>query len=174
VPATCYPTPGLALLSTPPYVEGMRTLYRASNGNLYAVIGPNVYSVSNTFMWTLLGTVPDRTTPFSMADNGLVIVMVDGSATSYCINMSSNAFGTISATNFYGGTSVVYQDTYFIFNSPGTDQFYISLSNVTFTMLTGGTAFDPLDIAAKSTADPIVALALVHGELWLIGTLTTE
>jgi hypothetical protein len=44
-----------------------------------------------------------------------------------------------------------------------------------FTMLTSGTAFDPLDIAAKSgSADPIVAILALHKELWLIGSLTTE
>lgn len=174
VPATSYPTPGLGLASTPPYVEGMRNLYRASNGNLYSVIGPNVYAVSSTFTWTLLGTVPDATTPFWFADNGLVIAMVNGTATGYAIKMSDNTFGTISSTNFYGGTSVAAQDTFLIFNRPGTAQFYISLSNVTYDMLVGGTGFDPLDIASKSTADPIAALATLHGELWLIGELNTE
>ena len=36
-------------------------------------------------------------------------------------------------------------------------------------------AFDPLDIAAKSGfSDPIVGIVAVHRELWLIGALTTE
>lgn len=173
-PATSYPTPGLSLLTAPPYVEGMRSLYRASNGTLYCVIGPNVYAISSTFAFTLLGSVPDKTTPVGFADNGLAIVLVDGSATSYAVDMATNAFGTISSTNFYGGTAAAYQDTFFIFNRPDTAQFYISLSNVTYAMLIAGTAFDPLDIAAKSTADPIVTVAAIHGELWLIGAMTTE
>jgi len=258
-PATAYPTPGLALESTSPYIEGIRTLYRASNGALYAVVGPDVYSISISFAWTLLGTIPDNTTPVSFADNGMAIVLVDGTTTGYAIDMDTGDFGTITDPSFLGGISAAYQDTFFIFNNPGTAQFYISLSNVTFEMLTGitgrilsgsiatagsgytngtytlvpltggtgigaqatftvsgtgvtgivltapgsgysvgdvlgvnnsnlggggsgfgysvedvATAFDPLDIAAKSTADPIVALATVHGELWLIGTLNTE
>jgi hypothetical protein len=69
----------------------------------------------------------------------------------------------------------VFLDTFFVFNRPATNQFYISLSMADFAMLTGGTAFDPLDIAAKSgSADPIVAILALHKELWLIGTLTTE
>jgi hypothetical protein len=37
------------------------------------------------------------------------------------------------------------------------------------------TAFDPLDIATKSSsADPIVNVAAIHGVLWLIGQLTSE
>lgn len=261
VPATSYPTPGLALISAPPYIEAMRTLYRASNGQLYSVIGPNVYSVSETFVFTLLGSIPDQASPVWMADNGNAVVIVDGSAIGYAIDIATGSFAQISDPTFYGGTSAAYQDTYFIFNVPDTDQFYISLSNVDWYMLTGtvgavylgsiltggsgytsstytgvpltggtgsgavativvtggvvtdvtitsggqdyidgdvlscsntylggagsgfsysvsdirGYAFDPLDIAAKTgSADNIVACPTVHGELWLIGELTTE
>lgn len=137
VPATSYPTPGLSLLVEPPYIESMRTAYRASNGQLYNVIGPNVYSISDTLAYTYLGSIPSNTTPVWFADNGQVIVLVDGSADGWAIDMTSNAFAAITDPSFFGGLSASYQDTYFIFNNPGTPQFYISLSNVTFDMLTG-------------------------------------
>lgn len=260
VPDTCYPTPGLLLVAAPPYTGNMRTEYRATNGTLYCVIGPNIYVVSSTLEFTLVGSVPDKTTPCSFSDNGLVIIVVDGSSTGYAIDLATNAFGTITDPAFYGGTTVVYQDTFFILNRPGTAQFYLSLSNVTFDMLTGvvgaifagtitgpgtgyvdgtysnvgliggsgtgaqatvvvvgglvtsvtitvegvayqngdvlsannsslggsgsgfvydvdnvhGEAFDPLDIAAKSTADAIVGVAIVQGALWLVGTVASE
>lgn len=175
VPATAYPTPGLLLVSSPPAIQTMRSLYRATNGALYAVVGPYVYAISNVFAWTLLGEISDGASPVWFADNGQAVVIVDGSPIGYAINMETNAFTSISDINFYGATSVTYQDTYFIFDRPGTDQFYISLSNVSYAMLIGGTAFDPLDIAAKSgSADDIQVVASVHGELWLIGSLTTE
>lgn len=261
VPVTSYPTPGLALIASPPYPGNYRQEYRASNGNLYGVIGTTVYAISSTFAYTALGTIPNNTTPVWFADNGQAIVLVDGSAVGYAINMTTNAFGTITDPAFYGGTSAAYQDTFFIFNRPDTNQFYISLSNVSYDMLTGtpggvysgsistpgsgyvdatytnvpltggsgsgavatirilggvvvevtltddgadyvigdvlsasntnlggsgsgfaysvdgihGSAFDPLDIAAKTgAADNIVAAVTVHGELWLIGLLTTE
>lgn len=261
VPATSYPTPGLNLVTAPPYVSNMRQLYRASNGNLYAVIGPNIYSVSTSYAYTLLGAIPNGASPVWFSDNGQVIVVVDGSDTGYAIDMTTDAFGTITDPAFYGGTSAAYQDTFFIFNRPNTPQFYISMSNVTFDMLTGtpggvysgsiitpgsgyvdavytgvpltggtgsgavatitvlgggvtdvtqtddgqdyvigdvlsasntnlggsgsgfaysvdgihGEAFDPLDIAAKTgAADNIVVAPTVHGELWLIGALTSE
>lgn len=45
----------------------------------------------------------------------------------------------------------------------------------TWTVDTNGSAFDPLDIAAKSGfSDRIVGIVSVHRELWLIGELTTE
>lgn len=138
-PVTYYQTPGLLAEGVPPSIEGMRQLYRATNGNLYAVVGPNVYAVSNTFQFTLLGTIADAATPVVFADNGLVIVIVDGSATGYAIDMTTDDFGPITDPSFVGAQWVSQQDGFFIFNKPGTNQFYISLENVTFEMLTGAT-----------------------------------
>lgn len=137
VPVTSYPTPGLSLVSAPPYIEAMRTLYRASNGTVYCVIGPRVYLIAETYAFTLLGFIPDDTSPVSFADNGQAIVLVDGGTVGWAIDMSTNAFGIITDPSFYGALSAAYQDTYFIFNRPGTDQFYLSLSNVSYYQLTG-------------------------------------
>jgi hypothetical protein len=137
VPVTHYPTPGLRIVSTAPIVGRMRALYRASNGDLYAVVNSTVYSIDNTYVWTSLGTIPFGLNPVSFADNGLCIVLVDGSSVGYAIDLGSHSFGQISDPSFYGGTSVDYLDTYFILNRPGTSQFYISLSLVTYAMLTG-------------------------------------
>jgi hypothetical protein len=179
VPVTHYPTPGLRKVTQSPTVGKVRAEYRATNGDLYVIVNSvansAVYFVSSTYSWTLLGTIPLGQSPVVFSDNGLAIVLVDGSASGWVINMATRAFAAISATNFFGGTSVTYLDTFFIFNRPGTTQFYISLSNVTAAMLTGGTAFDPLDIAGKTgSSDIIVAVATIHGELWLIGELTSE
>jgi len=174
-PVTYYGTPGLLKLATSPNVENVRNTYRATNGNLYAVIGPSVYAVSNTFGWTLLGFVVDGTSPLSFTDNGLVIVAVDGSKVGYAIDMVANTFGKINDPNFLGARTVTQMDGFFIFEKPGTNQFYLSLSNVTYTLLTSGVAFNPLDIATKSSqADPIVSVKAIHGVLWLIGQLSTE
>ena len=137
VPVTHYPTPGLRTVSQAPLAGRMRALYRASNGELYSVVNNTVYLVSNTYVWTTLGTIPFGLSPVSFADNGLCIILVDGSATGYAIDLTTHAFGTISDPSFYGGTSVDYLDTYFILNRPHTAQFYISLSLVTYAMLTG-------------------------------------
>jgi hypothetical protein len=179
VPVTHYPTPGLRKVTQSPTVGKVRASYLATNGDLYVIVNAvsnsAVYFVSSTYSWSLLGTIPLGQSPVIFSDNGLVIVIVDGSTFGWCINMASRAFAAISATNFFGATAVTYLDTFFIFNRPGTTQFYISLSNVTAAMLTGGTAFDPLDIAGKTgSADNIVTVATIHGELWLIGNLTSE
>lgn len=137
VPVTHYLTPGLRKVSQAPLVEKMRALYRATNGDLYAVVGQAVYYITDTYIWTSLGTITAGQNPVVFADNGLCIVIVDGTSTGYAIDMTSRAFGTITDPNFFGATGASYLDTYFIFNKPGTANFYISLSNVTYSMLTG-------------------------------------
>lgn len=136
VPVTHYPTPGLRKVSQSPTIGRVRAQYRATNGDLFLVVNTDVYYVSDAYVWTLLGNIPPGSTPLAFSDNGLVIVLVDG-AVGYAINMATREFAQISDPKFYGSKTVAYLDTFFIFNRPDTDQFYISLSNVTFEMLTG-------------------------------------
>jgi hypothetical protein len=167
VPVTHYPTPGLRQLGTTENISVFRGLYTASNGELYAVIGTLVYVVSNAWTYTLLGTVADRRTPVSMADNGTTLLIVDGTSTGYTVDLGSQAFGTVVDAAFYGADRVEYLDTYFILNRPGTGEFYISGS----LALT----FDPLDIARKQGgADNIATILAVRGELVVIGDYTSE
>ncbi len=254
---TYYPTPGTVLFTDPNFARKARGSYRTSIGTAYYVVGQNVYFLASDHSLTLIGVIADRQSQIYFSDNGLVCVLVDG-VNGYVIDLTNNAFGTIIDPNFYGADYVVLLDTFFIFNRPLTNQFFISASNASYGMLTstaigtgtitavgaaytdgtyenvpliggsgtgatgnivitggivtaftlgnpgqnymvgnvlsvnaadvGGTgggfswtistilgAFDPLDIAAKSGFnDPIIALASVHRELWLIGALTTE
>src|SRR5216684_861832 len=173
-PSTYYLTPGTLTFANQMANGKVRCLYRTSLGTAYTVIGPNLYAVAVNGALSFIGTIPDRQSQVIMADNGLAVVLVDGTS-GWAINMVSNVFGPIIDPSFFGAAFVVFLDTFFIFNRPGTNQFYISLSQVSYTLLTAGTSFDPLDIAAKSgSADPIVAIITDHKELWLIGQLTTE
>lgn len=168
VPVTHYQRPGLTQLATPPVSGIARCLYRASNGNLYAVVGINIYAVDSNWNYTLVGAFgANLNTPVSMADNGVNILAVDGIGSGYVINMTTNAFSSVSSPNFYGGTFVQYVDTYFVLNKPNSPVMYISGSN--------DTTFDPLDFASKTgSPDNIAALQIVHREVWLIGQVATE
>ncbi len=172
---TYYPTPGTEVYAeNTEYIFDARGCYRTSIGTAYYVVSQNVYSVGVDGTLTVIGIIANRPSLVKMKDNGLVVVLVDG-VNGYVIDMASNNFGQITDPNFYGSDWVELLDTFFIFNRPDTNQFFISGSNVNFTMLTTTGAFDPLDIAAKSGFnDPIVGIASVHRELWLIGNLTTE
>lgn len=178
-PMTYYPTPGLKLLKTAPVAKPFRGLYTSTLGVLYAVVGQNLYWVDIFYTFHFIGAIATTFSQCSMCDNGSVLVLVDGSATGYCVDLTNNnAFGTILDSNFLGADKVDYVDTFFLFNQPGTQNWYISLSNLNFALLTtagSGSAFDPLDIAAKTGyADALMSLIVVHREVWLIGQLTSE
>lgn len=182
-PFTYYPTPGLTPLAAAlgfPH----RCAYRSSNGFLYEVVGPFVYATSRQWVRTLLGTIQNGPNPVSMNDNGLAILLCDGTVNGYAIDLTTNAFAPVSgqAGAFVGSNFVDIIDGFFLLNVPGTSQWYISLEFVNFANLTGtvspdatAAAFDPLDIASKSGyPDPIQRVIAMHNEAWLIGQLTSE
>lgn len=165
-PVTHYPTPGLTVVSTPPFSLPCRCLYTSSNGLLFSVVGSNVYNVVGT-VYTLLGTLNTFSGPVSMIDNGITIMIVDGSQVGYTIQLVGLAYAPIMDPAFYGANKVDFVDGYFILNQPATQEFYISLDL--------STSFDPLDIAGKNTySDNLVTLAVMHREIWLLGEVTSE
>lgn len=175
-PVSYYPTPGSLLYANnnPLFEKTVRGLYRTSIGTAYAVIGQNVYVITSVKSLIFIGAIADRPSQVYFSDNGIVAVLVDG-VNGYAIDLTTNSIGIITDPNFYGADYVALLDTFFIFNRPKTNQFYISNSNVNFTQLTTTGAFNALDIAAKSGFnDPIVGIAVIHRELWLIGALATE
>lgn len=169
VPVTHYQTPGLRTLYTPTIPATWRGLIFASNQVLYGVLGADLYKITPEWALIKLGTIGAGTTPVSMVDNGLKLVVVDGSSSGWSVDLSTDAFAQISDPDFTGGDFVKYIDGFLIFNRIGALQkeFYSS----GFLTLD----FDPLDFAQKiGTPDPIVALEVAHLELWLLGTRGTE
>jgi len=169
-PAANYPTPGTRLLGavgTGP----IRCIRQASNGNVYVVSGDNVYSVdATTWVGTSLGSLTaGLKTPVSMVDNGLDMLIVDGSANGWAINLAANTMAPVVDPTgmFVGADRVDYLDTFFLLNKPGTPQFYISGS----LALT----FDPLDFANKEAySDLLVTLIVARREVYLLGQKTSE
>lgn len=167
VAVTHYLTPGLRLLLTAPNGAAWRGLYTASNGILYGVAGIEVYEISSGLVCTEIGAVKYANSHVSMRDNGLDLIIVDGTKAGYFYTFATRVFATIVNAAFYGADRVEYVDTFFVFNRPGTAQWYLSLALAV--------DFDPLDIAAKSGApDPIVSTAVLHREVWLIGAKSCE
>jgi hypothetical protein len=166
-PITHYPTPGLTELSAGPSSAAYRCLYETTQGELYGVVGSKLYHISESWVFTELATLATRVTKVSMADNGFYLVVVDGTDTAISVKLDDYTVGTINGPNFYPTDCVKYLDGFLIFNRLGTNQFFISL----FASLD----FDPLYIASKTgSPDPIVTIEVVHREIWLIGTKTTE
>lgn len=169
-PVTHYQRPGLRPLVSG-IVAPVRCLYRASNGNGYAVIGSNVYAVSAAWNLTLLGQItPARTNICKMIDNGTDLLLVDGSANGWTIHLATNAFALANDTSglFGGATFVDIIDGFVIWNFPGTRNFGSTLNNQLFPT-------DPTYIAGKNDyPDPLQALIVNRHEMLLIGQLKSE
>ena len=170
MPMAHYPTPGTWLAGTvgPGPIRG---IHRTTWGFVYLVSGSEVHQLNlANFTGTHLGDItPGLTTPVSMADNGIVLVIVDGSANGWTVDENTNTFARISDPSgaFVGADKVDYLDTFFLFNKRDTPLFYWSLSN--------SIAFDPLDFADKeSFPDLLVTLVVARREVYLLGTKTTE
>ncbi|HEX3574567.1 MAG TPA: hypothetical protein VHU42_08215 [Rhodopila sp.] len=166
---TLYPTPGLRVLATLPQgpIRGIRA---TTSGAVYVVAGSGVYAMAADWSYTLLGSITEGvTTPVSMADNGLQLVIVDGSTNGWMVTLATNAFAPIvdSTGSFRGGGRVDYLDTFLLFSVPGTPQFQSSLSLAV--------TFDPLYFANKeSYSDLLASLIVIKREIWLLGTATSE
>lgn len=157
-------TPGLTLKAT--VGNGpIRAQHKATNDYLYVVSGANVYKIDTSFNETLLGSISTTGGNVSMADNGSDLFIVDGTA-GYTVNLSSDAFATVSDPDFSAADKVVYQDGYFIFNDSGTGQIFIS--DLNSTGIDSGTA------SAEGRPDNIISMISDHRDLWLFGSDSIE
>lgn len=190
-PFTFYHTPGLVRIfeaeEAPNAQAGVRCTYTSSLGGLYAVLGQDVYYFTATsnadynfsLNGEIIGSITTVGTPVKMKDNGIEILIVDGSPVKYTISISPDAvdsggspipFNTFTAElddAYYGSDSIAFLDGFFVLNRPGTRQFYSS------NFLT--TTFEGLSFASKlSDSDLLVSVATANQVLFLHGKDSTE
>jgi len=159
-------TPGLNTLVT--LGDGpIRGVFAATNTQLFVVSADKLYRIASDWTATELGTITSVAGRVSMADNGLQLVIVDGSASGWSYTFDGSTFQQIDDEDFVGASQVVYQDGYFIFSKPESGQFYISDLN--------GLGIDALDFASsEGNPDKIVGIISDHRELWVFNERTTE
>lgn len=155
----------------------LRCAYVAQNGMLYVVSGSVVYIIFPTvlpaFQAIPIGDLATATGPVSMADNGVDIFIVDG-PNGYSAPVT--AYGTFPIypggviqtldPNWQGSTMVWCADGMFVFNVPGTFEFYTS-NNLSVTI-------NPLGLASRETPDNIIGFIWDKRNLWLMGQKSTE
>lgn len=140
------------------------------DGVPYIISGSELYSVAEDGVGTLLsgansingnGVVP-------MSTNGLDIVMVDGTK-GWAFTVSGASFTEITDSDFVDTSkTVAFVGGYYVFDDPGTDQFYIS-------DLYDGTTYSALDYAsADSGPDRVVAVQADFGLLDVFGEKSIE
>lgn len=169
-PMTHYQRPGFRPKIVPTTQGACRCLYQATNGAAYAVIGSTVYSVDSAWTLTPLGSVSGLLdTPVSMIDNGTSVVIVDGSANQWSINLLTNAFALIvdGTGNFAGGTRVDYLDGFICWNRPSSPFWGATFDQLLTT--------DIFSRGRKATyADNISTLIARRTEMFVLGRLKGE
>jgi hypothetical protein len=162
-----------ALLSTPGLVVKWnlaatpRALFCTANaGRLFAVVNTKLVEMFAN------GTTVDRGTILSsgvgrvgiMDNNANLLMLVDG-PNGYQYDLGTNVLTVVA--DFPGGETVAYQDSYFIFNVPNTQTFYITGQNTT--------TVDPLDFSsAEGAPDILLNVISDHRNLWLFGSRSIE
>lgn len=87
---------------------------------------------------------------------------------SFDIGPSSAEFQLITDPNFLGSDQVTFMDGYFIFNKPGSQEFFLSPLNAV-------TPFNGLDVSsAEAAPDPIVGHIALQENVYFFGSQTLE
>jgi len=160
------PTPGLTLFSTLTGYGTIRGIYTTSNNRLFAICGDTLSEINSVGVATVMGTIGTNTGRVYMTDNGLELIIADGSA-GYLFTLSTNTLSTI-ASGYPNGSHVVFLNQRFINNKPNTQQFY-------WSNLADGSTWDASNVAsAEGTPDNINALVTLGGELWVFGPQSYE
>lgn len=163
-----YPTPGL-LAKCQLAVGEVRALRPVSGGTLLiAVSGSTVYSISATFVSTVIGVLLTNTGQVSISDNGPQVYIVDGTHR-YTYQISTGVFATLPNTEgaFSGGQIVDMVDNIFVYNRPGTQQWAASDPLSTTTQA--------LSFASKfGDSDNLISMIVDHREVWLLGSRSSE
>ncbi len=162
-PAMLLGTPGLLLFCT---LAGgsVRGLYTTSGGRCFAVCGTVLAELHSDGTTTPRGDLVSASGPVSMADNGLELLVVDGTAAGYVLTLATNAYAAITDDAFYGADRVAYFDGYILLQRPGTQQLY-------YSGLHDAATYDGLDFASdEASPDPIIALEVQRRELLVLGT----
>lgn len=166
-----------SLLRTPPgltricgassgAVRGLRNV----EGNLYAVIGGTLYSVSNSYALTSLGTISGLGR-VSMTHNqitgGYELVIVTGT-TGYVYNTATSTLSTITDDAFPGSIICDYINSYIAHIEPERRYWFHS-------DLAAATSYISTDrYEAESSPDLMVSLVADHQQIVLFGERTTQ
>lgn len=193
--------PGLKRFGSIPSVNlgACRCAYRSLLTNrVFMVFGSSVYEIVADGSRSFIGFLRTFTGPVKMADNGKLLMLVDGDA-GYIIRMFDDSippqpdqtFTRIRDQYFPGvaagtlaPTFVTFINTYFVINNPATNQYYWSWSYYVYNEANVDHPYDPAHIdgywtplnsgAKIGQADNINALANCNNYLWLMGTNSSE
>jgi hypothetical protein len=161
-------TPGLELLHTVG-AGPIRGLYTQSNDEIsYIVSGNQVFSISASLSTPVLlsGNLNSSSGPVAITDNGLQVIIVDGTD-GYYITIGTTTVTQIVDPNFFSTKTITFQDGYFIGVDYGTQAFFTSdINSINFPPLN--------ETNAQGSPDVLVAAISNNRELYLLGSKSLE
>jgi hypothetical protein len=165
-PYCLLPTPGFELLVT--VAEGpIRGQIAGVNGRSFFVSGFRLYEVFADWTVTGRGTLAADVNPVTMCwngPNGGQLFITSGDV-GYILDLATNVLTTVLAS---GATMGAYLDGFFLALDAATATLQIS-------DLLNGLVWDPTQVAQRTAgADPWVAMTVIHREIWLMGSQTSE
>lgn len=142
-------------------------------GRLFVVADNTFYELTyvdgtDSMTSTNHGTITSSSGPVAMAASTTEIAIVDGTANGFIFDVTTDTLSSITDSDFVGGDTVTYLDSFFVFNTPGAATMYHSESD-------DGTDYNALNVAtAESRPDNLVAVESVNDELWAFGQKSIE
>lgn len=170
-----------------------RGLFRSTNGRVFSVHSSGFYEVGIDGSKTKLGTINTLEGPVSMAENGALLMLVDG-GDGWIFEYVKNVLTRITDANFPSitdgnpaPTSVAYIDTYFVVNLPNSNTYYWSNSYYTWDDVGADIYAQPYDPAhpqgywtplqsgqKSGKPDYINVLINCNNYLWIFGINSVE
>jgi len=161
-----YGTPGLSLFATAG-IGPIRGAFAAANGRAFVVSNSGLYEVLSNGTTTLQGTLSTPSGIVSIDENGLQLGICDGNSI-YIFTYTTNVFVQVTDPDLPSVGTITFIDGYFAANVNNSGKFFISA-------LYDGTSWAALDFAtAESSPDNLLRVYNSVGQLWLLGSKTTE
>ena len=160
-------TPGYSLYATAGGGPIRGAISVARFNRSFVVSGTGFYEVNSDGTTTLHGTLNSSTGTVGVAENGLQVMVVDGTD-GYIFTLASDTFTEISDPDFPGAVDVTFQDGYFLIIKPNSADVYISALN-------DGASWGALDYTTvQSNPDNLNSILSDNGNVWLGGKRSFE
>lgn len=163
------PTPGtnvFVILGGSP----VRCLF-AQDGRCFAICGPNMYEVFASHNATYRGSVIQDGRPATISSNGHAggQLFVTSGGHGYIYDLLANSLTEIADPDFLTPSSMgAFCDGYFLNLLANSNEWQ-------FSALEDGTTWAALDVnVVSTTTDNILSLQVVHRDVWLLGSQTTQ
>lgn len=176
--------PGLGLLAQCSTVAEVRCLYESTlTRDLFAVVGSQVFWVpmqGGVLVPQVIGNIQTGSGIVSMIDNGVQILIADGTVEGYLVTQASGpsnlpVFSTVSMDNNAGTEGYGWQGATSLDVIDGFTVGVVPNGSVWFSSYDNEMVFDSTYVsAANGYPDQLQALAVIDRYVWLFGDKTTE